>query len=453
MGSVGARWLFSPRLVGVVVLLLVLWVPAGFAQDAALSSEERAALTAERDRLFQQMLADPGNMDLLYAYAQVTIALGDYDAAIATYERMLIFNPDLPRIHLELGVLYFRQGAYSVARYHLELALASGDIPPTARTTAEEYLAAIDEVGARHHIEGSLFLGFRYQSNANSGPPAGTRVQIGPLPDLSEIEEGTKEGDVNFTTALNLTHTYDLGTNDYDKWETNLFGYGAVYFEQKDLNLGTVELKTGPRFNNVFTQGLALRPYAIGSWIGLYDTTYYSSMGGGLAMEAALSPRTTLVLDGAYRQRWYGEEYADRDGHQLVGLASLRFLLSPRDLLSIAGAISDNTAEVDYWAYFEGGGNVAYTHLFRETESFLGGALATTLYSGARISSYDGADPLIQPDTVRQDVEWRVGGSAALPVFDSWSVIAAAEYRNVNSNVDLYSFDNVSVTLGALLRF
>lgn len=433
--------------------MLLLWVPAVSAQDASLSVEERTSLTAERDRLFQEMLADPGNMDLLYAYAQVTIALGDYDAAIATYERMLIFNPDLPRIHLELGVLYFRQGAYSVARYHLEQAAAAEDMPPVARAKVEEYMAAIETTGARHAFEGSVFLGFRYQSNANSGPPTGTRVQIGPLPDLSEIEEGTKKSDVNFTTAVNLTHSYDLGTNDYDKWETNVFGYGAVYFEQQELNLGTVEIKTGPRLNNVLTQGLSLRPYAIGSWIGLEDTTYYSSMGGGLALETQLSARTTLILDGAYRQRWYGADYADRDGHQLIGLANLRILLSPRDLLSIAGAISDNTAEVDYWAYFEGGGNIAYTHLFRETESFLGGSLATTLYGGARVSHYDSADPLIQPDTVRRDLEWRVGGSAALPVFDSWSVIAAAEYRKVNSNVDLYAFDNVSVTVGALLRF
>lgn len=431
--------------------LLAAGTGQGRAQGAAEPTQEQ--LQAERDRLFQEILKDPSNLDLLYAYAQVAIALQDYDAAIASYERMLIFNPDLPRIHLELGVLYFRAGSNGVARYHLELARSAANAPPEVKAKVDEYLAQIDEAGNTHDFDGSIFAGLRYQTNANAGPPDGTRVQVGNLPGLSELDEGTAEDDFNAVVSGTLNHSWDFGNQTYDSWDTNFFYYGALHFEQDELNLGTTELKTGPQFNEVLTRGLSLRPYASATWIGLDDGTYYWSFGGGLQAEYDLSARTTLSLDGQYRRRLYDEQYDDREGSQYLGQASLRWILGARDLVTLSGALVRTTAEGEWRASWEGGGSIAYTHLFNETRELLGAPLATTVYAGGRYTGYDGPDPLIEPGTTRADRELRAGGSLVLSLAEDLSLVGTLEYRDVESNIDFYSYDNLAVTVGMLYRF
>ncbi len=89
-----------------------------------LSVAERAQLQAQKEALFQRSLRDPANLDTVFAYADVSAKLGDNEAAVSALERMLLFNPNLPRVQLELGALYFRMGSYDSARTYFERAAA-----------------------------------------------------------------------------------------------------------------------------------------------------------------------------------------------------------------------------------------------------------------------------------------------------------------------------------------
>jgi Flp pilus assembly protein TadD len=64
------------------------------------------ALLARQTVLLAKMLERPADLDIAFEYATVSVMVGDYEAAISTFERMLIFAPHLPRVKLELGVLY-----------------------------------------------------------------------------------------------------------------------------------------------------------------------------------------------------------------------------------------------------------------------------------------------------------------------------------------------------------
>ena len=54
--------------------------------------------------LFQQMYKNPSNLEASFKFAEQAVKRGDYEAAIGALERMLFFNPNLPRVKLELGV-------------------------------------------------------------------------------------------------------------------------------------------------------------------------------------------------------------------------------------------------------------------------------------------------------------------------------------------------------------
>ena len=63
-----------------------------------------AKVQEQRDAVFKKMFADPTNLTLLFEYANLSILVGDLEAAIGVFEQMLIYDNELPRIRLELGV-------------------------------------------------------------------------------------------------------------------------------------------------------------------------------------------------------------------------------------------------------------------------------------------------------------------------------------------------------------
>src|SRR5580698_1739761 len=129
------------RIVGRVLLALLL---AGSLAIAARAddADPREALKHRRDELFQQVLANPSNLDVVFAYADICAQLGDNEGAVSALERMLLFNPDLPRVDLELGALYFRMGSFDAAQTYFEKAEASNP-PPEVKERVDQYRALI----------------------------------------------------------------------------------------------------------------------------------------------------------------------------------------------------------------------------------------------------------------------------------------------------------------------
>jgi tetratricopeptide (TPR) repeat protein len=93
---------------------------------------------ARRKALLRQMLAWPADLDLAFGYATLSSQVGDYEGAVSMLERMLIYAPNTPR--LELGILYYRLGAYDVARSYFGQALANPSIPPSVAAQVRLYL-------------------------------------------------------------------------------------------------------------------------------------------------------------------------------------------------------------------------------------------------------------------------------------------------------------------------
>ncbi len=98
----------------------------------------------ELDALFQKIKEDPNNLELNFEYAKMAEKAGKIDAAIASYERMLIVNPDLPRVKLDLGLVYMRMGNMTEARRLFSEVLESNP-PPQVKENIELVLAKVDE--------------------------------------------------------------------------------------------------------------------------------------------------------------------------------------------------------------------------------------------------------------------------------------------------------------------
>src|SRR5438067_10241632 len=96
--------------------------------------------TPEYNALFKRMFDDPTNVEVTFRFAALATKLGDYEAAIGALERILLFNPRLARVKLQLGSLYFKLGSYKMARSYFEQARTAG-ASPDVQVEAERFVA------------------------------------------------------------------------------------------------------------------------------------------------------------------------------------------------------------------------------------------------------------------------------------------------------------------------
>ena len=130
--------------------------------------DEIEKVIVERDTIFSSLILDPTNLDNLFKYANLSILLGDLEAAIGVFEQMLFYQPDLPRVRLELGVLYFRLNAYSSAQNYLE-SVFDFNPPEEVIEKVNLFLNEINKNTVKFKTRHVLGFGAKHASNANSG--------------------------------------------------------------------------------------------------------------------------------------------------------------------------------------------------------------------------------------------------------------------------------------------
>ena len=258
------------------------------AQVPAVPSSE---LKQQYDAAFQETLSKPADLDVLFRFATLATQTGDLEGAVSALERMLLINPDLPRVRLELGVLYYRLGSYEVARTYLDTALKSPSLPADVRGKAQEYLAEIESKSKPSSLGGEVFFGWRYQSNANLGPAGSSVLLFGQPANLNQQGQGTADWGV--VSSAVVRHRYDFGNQDKGALETQFSAYANRQFQVTAANVSLLDLTSGPRFqvfNGIF-EDVTLKPFLTGGYVWVNDTPYYGSWGGGIEFDGIAGQR------------------------------------------------------------------------------------------------------------------------------------------------------------------
>ena len=74
----------------------------------------------------------------------------------------------------------------------------------------------------------------------------------------------------------------------------------------------------------------------------------------------------------------------------------------------------------------------------------------TAGYSRAR---YDGVNTEVDPDTIRNDWEWRVGMLFDVQIYERYGLRTQVQYARNHSNLSNFDYSNFSVTFGPTARF
>lgn len=450
------------------VALVLVGLFGGPISAQELSITERAQLQAQKEQLFQQTLRDPGNLDTAFAYADISAKLGDNEAAVSALERMLLFNPNLPRVQLELGALYFRMGSYDIARTYFERAAAANP-PGEVQQRIDTYLAEISRLSAPQRFSGYALFGIQYQSDANiagSSSIAFPGVVVNLLPQFRKREDYFV-----FGTGSAL-YSYDLGDQAGNTLEIGGTAYINHYGSIERLNLGLVEATAGPRFNFPeplpSVRSLSLKPYLIVNDVTLGDDQYFHTMGVG-------GEATALVWDDVrfkgvfeFRQKWFqnaptrplstGFDGSDK----LVSLSiSKPVTADPYSELSLefdfldqdTRTLPDPIVLLPYYSNKSYGGTAAYRIRYADPTGILRQPVESNFFLYRSGAFYAAPDPCCGVTSNRSDQRWRFGISQTLPITNDVAVVIQAQRDIVSSNVPLYHYTSNSVLAGAQIRF
>jgi tetratricopeptide (TPR) repeat protein len=416
------------------------------------------ALKAEFDAAFQDMLRDPANLDKTFKYAELAVKVGDFEAAITALERMLLFNPDLPRVRLELGVLYFRLGSYAIAKTYLTRAVEAPDVPPDVKSRVEVYLAEIDKRLSPHQVAGSVYGGYRYQTNANSGP-SGTGITLFGFP-ATLSQDATRKSDHNIFLSGNVRYVYDEQAQNGEVVEATGTAYLARQFNQQQLNLLFLEATVGPRapFMADYVDGLVIHPYVLAQFVALEDSRYFGAGGIGIQLsrvwfEKLATEVSAELKDKNYRNNARRPFAQDQDGTERELKATARYLLTPDDVVNASFAAKWEGAKNDIYSNNEWLGQVGLTKTYDAPFDLGADRWTSSINFSYALRRYHIEDPTIDPRNRRIDHEKRVNFLTAVPVTKDWSIILNAQRTIVNSSLLIYTYNNTSVSLGASWRF
>jgi tetratricopeptide (TPR) repeat protein len=435
-------------------------LPVGVAPAQAQAQQSaNTDLQKQYDAAFQEMLRQPANLDVLFKFATLASQTGDLEGSISALERMLLIDPNLPRVRLELGVLYYRLGSYEVARTYLEIALKAPNLPPDVRERAQKFMAEIQNKASPSHFSGEVFAGWRYQSNANLGPSTSSVRLFGQAANLNQQSVG--QPDWGFVTSAQVRHTYDFGRQDKSALETQLTGYMNRQFQVNAANVSLLDLTSGPRFqafSGTF-EDLTLKPFMGVGMIWVNDTPYYSSYGAGVESSVLLTNQmrnTTTLLFRRHNNpdTWYLPTNSLFSGTEYTGTSNFQYLLT--NLVTVFFNAVGSRFETEqnppqnYWLGGVGGGlQIRFTDpLFKTNLPW-----TITLSYTYQWWQYDQPDPTVDPSVARQELD-SIGNLVFSIPFDERTTFSLSGGRFVrSSNLPNYAFDNNSIMFGVGWRF
>lgn len=426
-------------------------IPASSAASSELRQQYNAA--------FQETMRKPDDLDVLFRFASLATQVGDLEGAISALERMLLINADLPRVRLELGVLYYRLGSYEAARTYLVSALKSPSLPADVRRKADEYLAQIDSKASPSSFGGDVFFGWRYQSNANLGPASSRVLLFGQPANLNQAGLGTADWGV--VSSLQVRHRWDFGHQDKSALETQFSAYANRQFQLSAANVSLLDLTTGPRFQifNGVWEDVSLRPFLTGGYVWVNDTPYYGSWGGGLEAGALLADglrNSTIVV--FRRQNNQDTSYLPANsqyrGTSLSANTVFQYDFGPLLSLFAIGSVQRFYADLAPWQsyslYGVGGG-----FTFRFVDPLLRTGLPWTISLSATEQwwTYDEPDIVVDPGILRYQNDTILSLVLAVP-FDERTTFSLSAGRFVRgATVPNYEFANNSFMFGVNWRF
>lgn len=443
--------------------MLTACLAAGAAQ-AQVTPTEEAALRIEQREQFAAMFEAPDDVDLMFQYAVTSIRLQDFEAAITTLERILIYNPNLPRVKVELGASYFRIGSYPVAKFYFEEVINDDTARPELKERVQEFLDEINKRTRTSYFTGRVGIDTVFTTNANFGPEDRNALFLGG-PIVLTAPDATSQTDAGFAFVGQVSHVYDLASANGDVWRSDLAFSATRFADTSDGATDVVVFRSGPRLSlDDDRYGPKIRPYVELSHVRFAKDPLQTTIGGGFELTNTLNQSMSLFSDLriAYRDSHINTnavdlsgDTIDQDGLSIRANAGVNYFydrnISLRGFVLAEFTGAETKQEQSYEFGFGGIGTYRYdSGLEIAGRDWLASAGFRAVYR--RFDEDNIAAGIIDGRT-REDLDLRlhIGHTAFLQ--DDLSLTARAEYFVRESNIKNFDLQNFTAKVGIRYSF
>ena len=245
------------------------------------------------------------------------------DAAIAALRTMLIDNPALVRVRLEMARAFFLKGEDALARRHFERVLA-GNPPPNVAANIVRFLA---EMRARKRWNFNLGAALAPDSNISSASDERTIYYVGPPFPRDADDLPTSGVGLALWGGAEYQHPLGRGLRLRAGADAALRDYKGSRFD----NL-SVSGHLGPRWLLDARTEASLLASARRSWVeglpGVSGLPQSREIGARLELGYRVSPRVTAFAQASWHHRRYRSQ-RDSDGPVLDGSVNLGWTVAP----------------------------------------------------------------------------------------------------------------------------
>jgi tetratricopeptide (TPR) repeat protein len=120
--------------------------------------------------LFESIARSDGeNEDLMFWTGVCAYKTGDFQKGISQFEKLLLRQPDMPRVSLELAMAYFRTGKYESAKTEILRAMKT-PVPEDIQREMNLTLRLIEAYENRTTWSLRITQGYKYDTNVFAGP-------------------------------------------------------------------------------------------------------------------------------------------------------------------------------------------------------------------------------------------------------------------------------------------
>lgn len=406
---------------------------------------------AGRDVTFEEVLRDPDNVELNYAYALTLIRQGDLLGALSTLERILLKNPNIPRVRLIYAIVLHRLNAVAEAERELDnvLKLRMDD---GLRRELEYYRSQVARQKRRTKFTAIVRFGWHYDSNRNAAPITRGLVSAGgTVTRPEEIDSHSLE------SLVRLEVEHDLRFQRRHRLIGSVTALHDLSLRSDTFTLSAVDVRGGVALD-LRPQELRIQPHF--RYARLDSDTVLQAHGGSIRFDWPTKRGLLFFVHAAGEYQVFNATARApssrfRTGPEWRGGGGVRWVVTPEHRLTFTATGIRKEARANFFDY--SGAQVELEHGW-----LLGRGMFLLSNASWEGDWYDGADPNIS-GTERKDNILRirtifgvpfatlVGWSAAPRPLRDIGVSIGFEYTRAFSNIDNFRYHNYRV-MGALTK-
>ena len=376
--------------------------------------------------------ANPSDSQVQFLLAMVEVQAKQYPAAIRRFRRILIREPGVMRVRLELARAFFLEKDYDNAERQFRFARA-GDPPAAVKQNIDAFLYQIRQA---RRFSYNLSLAAAPDTNLNAGPSQQT-VAIFGLP-FQLSDQARRQSGVGVTLDTGGEWSPEITDRVHFRVGGQIHRSEYAGGEFDDMTLSAY---AGPRFIGARWE-ISPLVTAYRRWYGNRD--YNRGTGG--ALQATLYPTAKLGLNlGLSGQQATFVDH-DMDGPAITVSAGAFYTLTSDTVLSGSLSMAHQDARLKVYA------NTAWQLAFGVYRDLPHGFSASIQPSYAKI---DYSDPFVAFGATRRDRQWAVQTTLLNRRIDVWGFTprVAYTYTSNASSIPLYAYERQRVEIGFTRNF